>query len=143
MRIYNMVFLPVIITAFIGCSYKENDTLPIKVLEKSESIIYIANKVPDFDNVVNMGQYAEAWIAPYKDKNKNLFGARKINFWIKKPSFILGETLPKRSNNSFSTSEDNHFPFQIKKSLEKKVKNYNEEKVIVNKNIIDFLKKKD
>jgi hypothetical protein len=53
------------------------------------------NTVLPYDEIVDRGQYAEVWIAPYKDEDDNLFNERRMNFWVVKPDFLVGEELPK------------------------------------------------
>ncbi len=104
-----------------GCANKNSDGLFSKSKEKE------ATQIPTTlikkeshekkDNIIDMGQYAEAWIAPYKDKEGNLFVERKLYFWVKEPDFVIGEKVPGANNkNEKSTSNESlyHTKFNIK-----------------------------
>lgn len=101
------------------------------------------------ENIVDMGQYAEAWIAPYKDKEGNLFVERKLYFWVKEPDFVIGEKVPGANNkNDKSTSKESlyHTKFNIK--YEKKSTPLDEEnsevednKMELDSSVKDFLMK--
>jgi hypothetical protein len=87
--------LPIILlTVLTGCGVTKNDTE--NQLNKELLLNAFSNKrVLPYDEVVDRGQYAEVWIAPYKDKMGNRFSERRMNFWVVKPDFIVGEELPK------------------------------------------------
>lgn len=59
--------------------------------DRNKSIIF--TKEVREDEIVDYGQYAEIWIAPYKYKRGSLFNGRTLNIWIEKPSFKIGEDL--------------------------------------------------
>jgi hypothetical protein len=86
----SMVFL------FTGCFTAKNEIeKKLEVNNKALKKAFNENRVLPYDDVVNRGQYAEVWIAPYKDEDGNLFNERKMNFWVIEPDFIIGEELPR------------------------------------------------
>lgn len=77
-----------------GCSIKNSEILNNQKIMMEEKIVRnVEPLILPYDDVVNMGQYAQAWIAPYKD-NGILYNERGIYFWIYQPTFINGEELP-------------------------------------------------
>ena len=69
------------------------------------------------DDIVSFGQYAEIWVAPYKDSDGDLYDERTMYFWVKEPDFVIGEKVPGANNkNEKSTSNESlyHTKFNIK-----------------------------
>lgn len=75
-----------------GCAIKNNDK--VNSDNKIKKTIITDNIIP-YDGVVNMGQYGEALILPYKDDEGILYNARNINFWIIEPDFNNGINIKK------------------------------------------------
>jgi hypothetical protein len=126
------------IFVFSGCvgSNKQVDT-PKKV-EKiiiKEIPAFSTSRIIPHDDKVNMGQYAEAWIAPYKDNEGNLYNERRINFWVINPSFNIGETLPEKSNKTDMELQKNLNIFSLDRKTD------NTKYIDVNKDVIEYLEK--
>jgi len=146
MKLNNLILLPLITVAFTGCisldlskeveTPKESKKVVKKVITQRPLIV--VNNVPKYDNVVDMGQYAEAWIAPYKDKYNNLYNKRNINFWVKEPDFIIGENLPTRRDSFITDSDMKHIPFHLKK-LNETITEVPSKKIKLEQNVINFL----
>jgi hypothetical protein len=115
-----------------GCSLDNQKVNPPKKNNKI-SKVFRADRILPYDDVVNMGQYAEAWIAPYKDNKGNLFNERKMNFWVINPSFVIGEELPNKKKSSDKTKEDLIF------NEDAKVRNNSD--IELDNKIIEYLKK--
>lgn len=119
---------------FTGCSFSSQKEIPKtkKVQNKKLSGTFSESRVLPYDNIVDRGQYAEVWIAPYKDKDGNLFNERRMNFWVEMPDFIIGEELPdnKKLHISKKTRKNT---FSIKPSSLNKIQIDNEVLKYLNK----------
>lgn len=82
---------------FSGCSMSMQNDVEVSKMQ-NKNVVYKTNTIMPYDDIVNMGQYAEAWIAPYKDDNGDLFDERVMKFWVVNPTFKSGEELPNKEN---------------------------------------------
>lgn len=134
------------VLVLVGCAGSQ-----YKVEKPSPLPLVVTQNVVPYDSIVDMGQYAEAWIAPYKDKDDNLYNSRSMNFWVKKPDFIIGEDLPD-NNTEGVEANSTHQPFnlkmkeqEVKKELteEPKKEVTKEEKISLNDDVANFLKQEE
>lgn len=129
---------------FSGCSLSN---FSITKEEKKEQPIIVTDNVIPYDDVVNMGQYAEAWIAPYKDDDGILYNDRRINFWIIEPTFNNGISVDtkkvKEENRGFRIKNTKIDDLIKPKNKEAIAKSNNENELIeLNSNIEKYLKDK-
>lgn len=126
------IILSIAITTivFTGCSMGfKNDV----EANSQKSVIFMTNTTMPYDDIVNMGQYAEAWIAPYKEESGDLYNERVMNFWIIRPSFNSGEELPTKENIE---GGEKLSVFNIDKTGLSKIKD-----IELDKNVIKYLEK--
>lgn len=129
---------------FSGCASSFGLTQEKEPVEKANKVvskdtpsqIFSAKRIIPYNKIINMGQYAEAWIAPYKDDDGNLFNERRMNFWVIEPSFVDGEELPRKKDR---LKENKKQIFNVNKAT---VNNQATKKIVLDKNILEYLEKK-
>ena len=118
-----------------GCAMDNKILQKEKIEIKSDTKeIFREERILPYDDIVNMGQYASAWIAPYKDNEDNLFNERRMNFWITKPTFIIGEKLP--TNKQEVVQNKTSIIFN-----QENIKKGSNQNIELDNNVIEYLKK--
>ena len=90
------------------------------------------------DDIVSFGQYAEIWVAPYKDSDGDLYDERTMYFWVKEPDFKIGEELTYKTNAKTNLQNAKHKDFSIN-SFDLKNENNKEKKIELNNEVKKFL----
>lgn len=125
-----------IIVLLTGCSSKSDvEKKEFKPLSKNQ---YIVTKQVREDNIVQYGQYAEVWVAPYKDKSGDLYDERSLYFWVIEPDFKIGEKLSYKTNAKELPENVEHNSVSIDE-VELKNENSKEEKIELNSDVKRFL----
>lgn len=94
------------------------------------------------DDIVSFGQYAEIWVAPYKDSDGDLYDERTMYFWVKEADFKIGEELSYKTNAKTNLQNAKHKDFSIN-SFDLKNENNKEKKIELNKEVKKFLEIKN
>jgi hypothetical protein len=124
------------IILFTGCSQKsEIQKNEDKQIIKNQ---YLITKEVREDNIVHYGQYAEVWVAPYKDNEGDLFDERILYFWVEEPDFKIGEKLSYKTNAKNLPENMKHQDFSINES-EFKNENNKDLKIELNHDVKRFL----
>lgn len=117
---------------FSGCSMSMQNDVEVNKI-RNKNVVYKTNTIMPYDDIVNMGQYAEAWIAPYKDDKDDLFDERVMKFWVVNPTFKSGEELPNKENIKDGKKLQ---VFNIDKTGLSKIKD-----IQLDKNVLNYLEK--
>jgi len=119
------IFIAMTSLLFFGCAEKQRDIKITEIIPKTQKkhihtllVPYQTKVTPvvssyqnDSKVIVDEGVVLKVWIAPYKIKT-TLIAGHDIYTWAKKPSFIVGEEMPKynsKKNDLFAA--DNKTPF--------------------------------